>query len=46
MKKKKILTKKNNRSIVYKELLKSYIELEIKLKLMAENFKTKDSEIN
>ena len=46
MKKKKLLQKQNNSYIKCKELLRSYVELENKLKVMEEKFNKNDSEIN
>ena len=42
----KLLQKQNNRYINYKEFLRSYAELENKLKMTEWNFKVNDSEIN
>ena len=40
MKKKELSQKQNNRCIDVKELFRSYVELENKLKTMEKNFKT------
>ena len=41
-----LLQKQNNRYINYKELLRSFAELENMLKMMEDNFKINDSENN
>ena len=40
----KFLQKQNNRYKNYKELFRSYVEIENKLKMMEENLKINDSE--
>ena len=42
----KLLQKQNDRCVDYKELLTSYVELENKLKMMAEKITINESEIN
>ena len=42
----KLLQKQDNRQIKYEEVLRSYVELENKLKVIEEKFKINDSENN
>ena len=42
----KLLRKQNNIYINYKELIRSYAEIENKSKMVEDNLKIKDSEVN
>ena len=41
-----LLQKQNNRCIQFRDLVRSYVELENRLEAMEEKFKMKDSDIN